>query len=126
MVVRRVPRFVLLAAVVLLPTAVVVVGVRSGRPEPAPPAFHQSSLTGGPPLDEVLGQIRVGQTRDEVESLIGPPRDDYHGTQAAVDQYFYRDKGYKLWIGRVIVLAVLYDEHGVAVDVQKMGSFAVR
>jgi hypothetical protein len=120
---RRVPRLVCLAAVVFL-SGVVVLSMLANRPKPAPPVV-QFSHPGGPLLDETLGQIRIGQTRAEVESLIGPPRDEYHGTQVAVDQYVYVDKGYKLWIGRDSVLAVLYDEREVAMDVVKMAAFHV-
>jgi hypothetical protein len=88
---------------------------RSGGPE----------LPGGPLYNETLEQVQAGMTREQVEAVVGPPRDAWRGHRASPYAFPYLSRGYEAWIGRDSVLLVLFDCHGSAADVQRVTAFCV-
>ena len=80
---------------------------------------------GGPLHDETLEQVQAGMSRDQVEAVVGPPRDAWNGHRASPYALQYQKRGYETWIGRDSVLLVLFGGQGRASDVKRVPAFCV-
>ncbi|HEY1188721.1 MAG TPA: hypothetical protein VGE74_13790 [Gemmata sp.] len=91
-------------------------GHAAAGPEPAPLTVEQ---------EEAFSQVRAGMTRDQVETLLGLPRDSFGGVVASLDGPAYRARGYASWVGLESELLVLFDDGNVVTDVRRVAVFWV-
>lgn len=85
---------------------------------------NRAAPPGGPLHDESLDRVVVGMSRDQVQGVVGPPRDAWKGRRASPYASQFRQRGYESWVGRDSELLILFDGEGVAADVKRVPTFS--